>query len=455
MDDPYSKVFDSKAMNEKRMSLRGKELTTGLKLNKVMHWNRFADALLDVFGINVILQPFYAIGNKLRVVKGIEASDLHRSQGSRIRSSNGYSGKGLMSYVPFHRATLNSAILSSQNISIALPSRLADTFKLYGLLVLPAIAVIDRRVAMRKATLVLGVAGFARQFYLMLDDSLSSIVIDEISSNCVHSGLVVGDQIVALNGQAIRRSSAKKVLKKLNFGDVGDLVDLTIRRTNQTADGNPFYHTYQVLRDFAPVVTVTHGVLPPQQNCGIGYLSIRQFTDESFNEVVSAIKALKKSIKVEQGLPMKALIIDLRDNPGGSLLPALDIASLFLRRGTLLMQVGVSGRIIKHWSRNWFADKKLSLLLLTNARTASASEILVEALSDNERACTMGARTVGKNVMQAVVALSDGTGICFTIREFYSPTGRYILIYTSFELFNIFHTSTLGLWEMVILQDWL
>jgi carboxyl-terminal processing protease len=106
--------------------------------------------------------------------------------------------------------------------------------------------------------------------------------------------------------------------------------------------------------------------------------------------------------------------------------PALDVASLFLPAGRVVIRMSVNGRVEQHRSLNRRADQRTSLLLLTDHRTASASEILLEALCDNSRAQSMGTRTVGKNVAQAILGLSDGSGLCFTVREFFSPSGRFM-----------------------------
>ena len=92
--------------------------------------------------------------------------------------------------------------------------------------------------------------------------------------------------------------------------------------------------------------------------------------------------------------------MDLRGNQGGPVAPALDIAALFLPKGTVLTQLCANQRAEKHYSTNQHADQNTPLLLLTDARTASSSEILVEALCGNNRAVSLGTRTVGKNVAQ-------------------------------------------------------
>jgi carboxyl-terminal processing protease len=134
---------------------------------------------------------------------------------------------------------------------------------------------------------------------------------------------------------------------------------------------------------------------------------------------------LQTIISKEQGCQMSGLIIDLRGNPGGPLPPALDLAALFLPRGKVLTQMSIQGSKMEVYkSTNRRPDKKTDLLLLTDESTASASEIFVAALQDNSRAKCMGTRTVGKNVAQAMMMLSDGSGLAFTVREYFSPLGK-------------------------------
>jgi len=102
---------------------------------------------------------------------------------------------------------------------------------------------------------------------------------------------------------------------------------------------------------------------------------------------------------------MKGLIIDLRGNPGGPLVSALDVASMFLSNRAILTQLSINGRVEKYYSSNRRPDVSMKLLLLCDEYTASASEILIEALCDNGRAISMGRKTVGKNKAQVMIVL--------------------------------------------------
>ena len=153
----------------------------------------------------------------------------------------------------------------------------------------------------------------------------------------------------------------------------------------------------------------------------VTYIRIDSFSDRSLIDVRSVIQ----NYPSQQGL-----ILDLRGNLGGTLPTALDTASLFLRNGVDIMRLVTSFGAVEgkrkeqlHRSTN-FRPMEVPLLILTDHRTASASEILVAALHDNERCVVVGKRTLGKDVAQAVVTLSDGSGVALTVRVFRTPVGN-------------------------------
>lgn len=154
---------------------------------------------------------------------------------------------------------------------------------------------------------------------------------------------------------------------------------------------------------------------------GTGLIAIKEFNERTLVEVQNAIDELRG-----RASGLEALILDLRGNGGGLISAAFDVASMFLPKGKVLSRIQWSGMgpptIVR--SNNRQADTLTKLLVIVDGKTASASEILTAALVDNQRAVCMGSKTVGKNMAQAIVRLSDGCGLVFTVRSFSSPLER-------------------------------
>ena len=164
----------------------------------------------------------------------------------------------------------------------------------------------------------------------------------------------------------------------------------------------------------------------------VGYLKITRFSQTTFEEFTNALVDLKN-----QG--MDALILDMRGNPGGYLLPAKQIANTFLSNGKPIVIVesnkGVRQRTVAD------ADGQFengSLYVLVDEQSASASEIVAGAIQDNDRGWIVGRRTFGKGLVQQQLPLGKGDQIRLTTARYYTPTGRSIqkpyktcLLYTS------------------------
>ena len=156
-------------------------------------------------------------------------------------------------------------------------------------------------------------------------------------------------------------------------------------------------------------------------NDNVGLLAIKEFNERTLLEVQNAIDVLKG-----RAGDLEALVLDLRENGGGLISAAFEVASMFLPKGKILSRIQSSDygppTIVRSINRR--ADTSTSLLVVVDGKTASASEILAAALVDNNRAVCMGTKTVGKNMAQAIVRLSDGCGLVFTVRSFSSPLQR-------------------------------
>ena len=147
----------------------------------------------------------------------------------------------------------------------------------------------------------------------------------------------------------------------------------------------------------------------------IGYLRLTQFGQDVTKDVEKALKKLSK-----QG--MKALVFDLRSNPGGSLEEAIKIGSLFVKEDKIVSTKTKNGdEEIGHRKGQYIGD--IPLVILINEGSASASEIVSGAVKDYKRGTLIGAKTFGKGSVQTLIPLPDGDGIKLTIAKYYTPSG--------------------------------
>ncbi|MCX5882545.1 MAG: S41 family peptidase, partial [Deltaproteobacteria bacterium] len=143
------------------------------------------------------------------------------------------------------------------------------------------------------------------------------------------------------------------------------------------------------------------------------------------NTTPDLISALEK---LESGpTPLKGLILDLRNNPGGLLNQAIEVSDLFLEKGTILSIKGRQDKNTKVFTAHAKVVKRnYPMVVLINGGSASASEIVAGALQDHKRALVMGTTSFGKGSVQNVEALRDGYGLKLTIARYYTPSGRSI-----------------------------
>ncbi|MBX6327945.1 MAG: S41 family peptidase [Pseudolabrys sp.] len=227
------------------------------------------------------------------------------------------------------------------------------------------------------------------------------------------AGLQPGDLIVAVDGRNVQGENLDKVVRILR-GRPGTSVKLTIARGDQP----PF--VVSITRSIIEVQTVKAKLQPN----GIGYLRITEFAAETPKEVKKALNDLR----LEAGAPLKGLVLDLRNDPGGLLTSAVAIAGDFLKGGTVVTirgrrsadnqsyQVPPNGAI--------FADAPMVVLI--NGASASASEIVAGALQDRKRATIMGTQSFGKGSVQTVVPLNGHGALRLTTALYYTPGGRSI-----------------------------
>ncbi|MFN0066998.1 MAG: S41 family peptidase [Limisphaerales bacterium] len=241
-------------------------------------------------------------------------------------------------------------------------------------------------------------------------------VIDETPA--AKAGIAVGDIITAVAGEPVEQTPLADIVQRLR-GRPGTTVKLTLRRP---ATGEETEH--ELTRAIIPVWTVLDRDgrrAFPLLGDGIGYLRIVQFGEKTGEEVGEALKKLKAA-------GMRALVLDLRDNPGGLLEAAVEVAGEFLPPGQLV--VSTEGRHASQQAEYRAAGRgrfqKVPLAVLVNGSTASAAEIVAGSFKDVGRARLFGEQTFGKGSVQSILPLPDGTALRLTTAKYYTPAHEVI-----------------------------
>ncbi|MBN2414797.1 S41 family peptidase [bacterium] len=226
------------------------------------------------------------------------------------------------------------------------------------------------------------------------------------------AGLREGDQIIEVDGESSREMGFDKTAAKIR-GPIGSTVTLKVRRT-----GEPKLLDFSMIRESIVVEDVRYAGINED---GIGYILLIRFSKNAAEEVEQAIRRFKA-----QG--MTGLILDLRSNPGGVLGSAVEMADLFLPKGSLI--VSTRGRdaqsVREEYSLNDPVYGDGPLIVLTNGISASASEIVAGAIQDHDRGVVVGDTTFGKGLVQSLINLSPDAVLKITTAKYYTPSGRCI-----------------------------
>ncbi len=223
------------------------------------------------------------------------------------------------------------------------------------------------------------------------------------------AGLQAGDLVVKVNGQSIVGYSIYEAIALIR-GPAGTSVTLTIERPGQR---DPFEVTVTRARITIPVVEAR--MLPEN----IAYIRLFDFSAQATRQLQEHLKALLAQNP-------RGLILDLRDNPGGFLDQAIQVADLFLDEGVVAYERTRDGQERVFRSKSGDIGEKIPMVVLVNAGSASASEIVAGALQDRGRARLVGERTFGKGSVQLSHTLSDGSELRVTIARWFTPNNRAI-----------------------------
>ena len=240
------------------------------------------------------------------------------------------------------------------------------------------------------------------------------VVISPIDGTpAARAGIQAGDVIVRVNGTALDGMSLDDAVALMR-GAPGTGVTLTILRrgVNKPLD-------FRLTRSEVHVASVRSRLLEP----GYGYVRISQFSGDTGNGVVKAVKTL---IKENHGA-LKGLILDLRNNPGGLVDAAVEVSDAFLNSGIIVSAKGRapdSNFVRRATPGDILADAPM--VVLVNGGNASAAEITAGALQDNHRALILGTQTFGKGSVQTVIPLPQGAAIKLTTSLYYTPSGHSI-----------------------------
>jgi carboxyl-terminal processing protease len=227
------------------------------------------------------------------------------------------------------------------------------------------------------------------------------------------AGLIPGDKILKVNDRDTKGKSVSDVSTVLK-GEPGTRLKVLVLR-----DGNTSPQEIEVLREKVSIPNVAHSLV---MDGDVGYIKLTGFTQNSGKEVKDAF------LKMRENPELKGLIIDLRDNGGGLMNEAVTIANLFMKKGELIVSTKgkTPDRNKSYKTLIQPIDTEIPIVVLVNAYSASASEIVAGAMQDLDRAVIIGQRTFGKGLVQNIIPLSYNTQMKITVAKYYIPSGRCI-----------------------------
>lgn len=242
-------------------------------------------------------------------------------------------------------------------------------------------------------------------------DGAITVISPIAGSPAARSGIRSGDTILAVDGESVESGNLKDTIGRMR-GRPGSDVSVTVKRDDETV-------LHLMRREVVRVASVYSELLRPS----FGYARLSQFNETTARELSRAIDEL---VDANDGM-LDGLVLDLRNNPGGVLDAAVDVADLFLDEGVIVTADGRTSEA--RFSRSAHRGDVLDgggLVVLVNSGSASAAEIVAGALQDQARALVVGTTTFGKGLVQTVMPLSRGRAIKLTTSRYYTPSGDSI-----------------------------
>ncbi|PKN76893.1 MAG: peptidase S41 [Deltaproteobacteria bacterium HGW-Deltaproteobacteria-10] len=227
-----------------------------------------------------------------------------------------------------------------------------------------------------------------------------------------NAGVKSGDQIIKIDGKSTKDITIMEAVKKMR-GPKDTKVTITILRENMDKPKD-----FVLTRAIIQIKSVKAKTLEDN----IGYIRIASFHERTSDDLRKALKEISGKLQ-----PMKGLVLDLRNDPGGLLMQAIEVSDIFLKSGVI---VSTRGRTRNMESKVNAKDNgneiTCPIVVLVNEGTASAAEIVAGALQDNGRALIAGTQTFGKASVQTIIPLENGSALKLTTARYYTPKGRSI-----------------------------
>lgn len=246
-----------------------------------------------------------------------------------------------------------------------------------------------------------------------MEDGFIKVIAPIDDTPAERAGVQPGDLIIKLDDTPVKGMSLNDAVKQMR-GEPGTPIALTIIR-----EGEEKPLVISITRDVIKVKSVRHKTLEP----GIGYLRVSNF---QLNTADDAQKELETLISENDG-KLKGLVLDLRNNPGGILSAAVAISDLFLEQGLIVYTEGrVRDAKLRFTAKPSDILNGAPIIVLVNAGSASASEIVAGALQDHKRALLMGEKTFGKGSVQTILPMTSDSALKLTTARYYTPSGRSI-----------------------------
>ena len=245
------------------------------------------------------------------------------------------------------------------------------------------------------------------------EDSYIKVISPIDDTPAMRAGILAGDMIIKVDDKDLKDVPINDAVKLMR-GEPGTSVEVTILRKKENKP---------IILMIQREIIISKGIKTKIFKNNIGYIRLSNFQSNSTSDLQTAFYKINK----QSNNKLQGLIVDLRNNPGGVLGAAVGISDLFLQNGKIVETKGRSSNSeLKYEATARDISNGMSLVVLINEGSASASEIVAGALQDNKRATILGTKSYGKASVQTIQELSDGSALKLTTAKYYTPLGKDI-----------------------------